>query len=254
MPALSTPVSGVTRRAPSSGGLPPAHLPPTGGGGGGGEEDRARGLPAGPGERLYRVRIFLLSFLAADLLFFVLLVFLFFARQSGTHMDPLSRRFVGDWHPVLLPPILFLNTAALVLSSLTMELARHHIFREFDVLEEWLGLGRPALRRALAWVAVTLLLGVAFLAGQLEAWRQLMAQGFSFGTAATPASNFFYILTGVHAVHLVCGVLFLALCLPMLRLFGRVESRQIAIDTAAWYWHAMGLAWVLLYGVLLWGQ
>ena len=56
-------------------------------------------------------------------------------------MDARTLRQIGDWHPVLLPPILFLNTAVLVLSSLTMELARKHIFREIDVLEEWLGSG-----------------------------------------------------------------------------------------------------------------
>jgi hypothetical protein len=55
---------------------------------------------------------------------------------------------VGDWRPVLLPRILFLNTAALVLSSLTMEFARRHIFREIDVLEEWLGLGQPGFSAA----------------------------------------------------------------------------------------------------------
>jgi hypothetical protein len=74
-------------------------------------------------------------------MFFVVLVVLFYARQAGTHMDPRSLRQVGDWHPVLLPPILYLNTAVLLLSSLSMERARLHIFREFDVLEEWLGLG-----------------------------------------------------------------------------------------------------------------
>ncbi len=76
-------------------------------------------------------------------------------------MNPRTSEPVGDWHPVLLPPILYLNTAVLLLSSLTMEIARSNIFREIDVLEEWLGLGRPALRRTLPWVAATLFLGGA---------------------------------------------------------------------------------------------
>ncbi len=71
-------------------------------------------------------------------------------------MDPETFRQIGDWHPILLPPILFLNTAVLLLSSLAVERARLHIFREIDVLEEWLGLGRPALRRALPWIGLTL--------------------------------------------------------------------------------------------------
>ena len=111
-------------------------------------------------------------------------------------MDARTMRQIGDWHPVLLPPILFLNTAVLVLSSLTMEIARRHIFREIDVLEEWLGLGRPALRRTRPWLAATLGLGLLFLLGQALAWRQLTAQGFAFDRWATPASYFFYSLPG----------------------------------------------------------
>jgi cytochrome c oxidase subunit 3 len=169
-------------------------------------------------------------------------------------MDPRTHELSRDWQPVLLPPILYLNTAVLLLSALTMELARQNIFREVDVMEEWLGLGRPALRRTLPWMAATLTLGVLFLTGQVMAWRQLTAQGFAFGKWATPASYFFYIITGLHAAHLVLGIAALTLCLGTLGLLKRVELRQIAVDVTAWYWHVMGLAWLLLLVVLTAGQ
>jgi cytochrome c oxidase subunit 3 len=156
--------------------------------------------------------------------------------------------------PLLLPPILYLNTAVLLLSSLTMERARLNIFREVDVLEEWLGLGRPALRRTLPWVAATLALGIVFLAGQVLAWRQLTAQGFAFDRWSTPASYFFYVITGLHAAHLVAGIAALIFCLSFLGMLKRVEYRQIAVDSTAWYWHAMSLAWLLLMAVLAAGQ
>src|SRR5208282_2899838 len=111
---------------------------------------------------------------------------------------------------------------------------RRHIFREFDVLEEWLGLGRPALRRTLLWLGATLALGLMFLAGRVVAWRQLTAQGFAFNRWASPASYFFYLITGLHAAHLVIGVLMLVFCLSALALLKRVESRQIAVDATAW--------------------
>jgi cytochrome c oxidase subunit 3 len=135
-----------------------------------------------------------------------------------------------------------------------METARRHIFREFDVLEEWLGLGRPALRRTLPWLAATLFLGTLFLFGQFQAWRQLTAQGFGFDRWATPASYFFYVITGLHAAHLVFGVLALLLCLFGLSLLQRVDDRQIAVDATAWFWHAMGIAWLVLFAVLVLGQ
>jgi cytochrome c oxidase subunit 3 len=169
-------------------------------------------------------------------------------------MDPRTLQQIGDWHPVLLPRILYFNTAILAFSSITMEFARRHIFREFDVLEEWLGLGRPALRRTLPWLGATLALGLMFLAGQVVAWRQLTAQGFAFNRWATPSSYFFYLITGLHAAHLFGGVIILVICLSALALLKRVESRQIAVDATAWFWHTMGVAWLILFGVLVFGQ
>ena len=156
------------RKDPGIGGKPPVTRRPTGGGGNGGDDD-SKSDRRGPRELLHRVRLFEFSALAADMLFFVVLVLFFFARQAGFRMDPRTHQTFHDWHPVLLPPILFLNTAALLLSSLTMEKARQSIFREIDVLEEWLGLGRPALRNTQPWVAATLAFGSLFLAGQVLA-------------------------------------------------------------------------------------
>jgi cytochrome c oxidase subunit 3 len=229
---------------------------PTGGGSGGsgGGDDEWKDQGRGPRELLHRIRLFLFSALAGDMLFFAALVLFFFARQASLQMDPRTHEFTRDWHPVLLPPILYLSTAVLLVSSLTMELARQNIFREIDVLEEWLGLGRPALRRTLPWVGATLLFGALFLSGQGLAWRQLTAAGFAFNRGSTPASYFFYVITGLHAAHLVLGVLALILCLSVLGRLKRVEYRQIAIDLTAWFWHTMVLTWLLLFAVLVFGQ
>jgi cytochrome c oxidase subunit 3 len=241
------------RKEPGIGGKPPVTRRPTGGGGGGGDDDW-KNERRGPRELLHRNRLAVFLVLAADMVFFAVLVIIFYANQAGTHMDPRSHEQIGDWHPVSLPPIIYLNTALLLLSSLTMEMARRGIFRELDVLEEWLGMGKPALKRALPWLGATLALGSLFLAGQITAWKQLTAQGFAFNRYSTPASYFFYVITGVHGAHLVLGVLALVFCLTALSLLKRVEFRQIAVDTTAWYWHAMGLAWLLLLAVLASGQ
>jgi cytochrome c oxidase subunit 3 len=135
-----------------------------------------------------------------------------------------------------------------------MENARLSIFHEIDVLEEWLGLGRPALRRTLPWVGATLALGILFLAGQWMAWKQLTARGFALDQWSTPASYFFYLITGAHAAHLILGVGGLIVCLSCLNLFKRIEFRQIAVDSTAWFWHVMGLTWVVLFAVLVLGQ
>jgi cytochrome c oxidase subunit III len=254
MPSTFTHIPAETeRKEPGIGGKPPVTRRPTGGGGGGGDDDW-KNERRGPRELLNKVRFFVFLALSADMMFFAVLVVIFYARQSGMHLNPVSHEQVGDWHPIMLPPILFLNTAVLLLSSLTMEWARRNIFRELDVLEEWLGLGKPALRRALPWLGATLVLGGMFLSGQVIAWNQLTAQGFAFNRYSTPASYFFYIITGLHAAHLLLGVCGLLVCLFTLGWFKRVEYRQVAVDTTAWYWHAMGLAWLLLFAVLIGAQ
>jgi cytochrome c oxidase subunit 3 len=107
----------------------------------------------GPRELLTRYRRMILFILAGDMMFILPVAIMFMAHQGVGHFDPRTQEYIGDWHPVQLPPILFLNTAVLILSSLTMEIARRHIFHELDVVEEWLGLGRPALRQTLPWLA-----------------------------------------------------------------------------------------------------
>ena len=146
-----------------------------------------------------------------------------------------------------------LRRAILILSSLTMEMARRQLFREIDVMDEWLGLGRPAVKRAAPWLIATLVLGSLFLAGQWIAWEQLVQQGFYFNSP-DPSSHFFYLITGVHGLHLLLGIVALAGALAAMFILRRIELRQIVVDCTAWYWHTMGLFWIFLFGLLAFFQ
>ncbi|MGA7832020.1 MAG: cytochrome c oxidase subunit 3 [Terracidiphilus sp.] len=255
MPATFTHKPAKKRRQkPGFGGPPPTIRRPTGGGDDGGGDDHWESENRGPHKLLQRIRFFVFSALAGDMMFFAVLVAVFFASHGASHQDPRTHEQIGDWHPVLLPPILYLDTAILLLSCLTMEIARRSIFREIDALEEWLGMGRPALNRALPWLGATLALGTLFLGGQWWAWKQLAAQGFAFNRNVTPATYFLYLITGAHAAHILLGVAALIFCLCALGWLKRVEFRQITLDATAWYWHVMSVAWLLLLGVLVLGQ
>ena len=98
-----------------------------------------------------------------------------------------------DWTAICMPRVLLLSTALILISSVTMEVARRKSQR--------------LLRSAAtpAWLLVTMLLGLAFLASQLVAWKQLARQGVYL--ASNPHSSFFYLLTATHAVHLAGGLL-----------------------------------------------
>jgi len=239
------------RKDPGFGGKPPLDRRPTGGGGGDENWDSHHSRRHGPREQLIRYRMAVFSILAADLVFFAVLVSAFFVRQNAIHISP-SDNIVSDWHPLSAPPILWINTAILLLSAFTMEVARRQLFHEIDIMEEWLGLGRPAVRRAAPWLIATIVLGITFLAGQWIAWRQLAQQGFLF--TSNPNSYFFYLVTGTHAVHLFLGIGALVFTLVAMFRFKRVEMRQIAVDCTAWYWHAMGLFWLFLFVLIAFFQ
>jgi cytochrome c oxidase subunit 3 len=188
--------------------------PPGHGGGGGG----GRPLPA----RVYRMGM---AFgLAGIAMLFVALTSAYVVRQG---LDP-------DWRAIPMPAILWGNTIVLLASSFTVEIARR----------AW----KPA-----GWLAGTLGLGLAFLAGQFAAWRQLSSSGVYLST--NPHSSFFYLLTGLHAAHVLGGLAALSyvagrsLVPGRAPLPGRAGAARV-LEATALYWHFMDALWVYLFLLL----
>jgi cytochrome c oxidase subunit 3 len=130
------------------------------------------------------------------------------------------------------------STALIVASSLTFARAKASL-RHGEA---------PGYR---LWLLVTLLLGLGFLAAQLLAWRQLVDAGVYLAT--NPHSSFFYVLTGLHAVHLLGGILALAaLYFFVSRAAGpEADARRRALtDVTGIYWHFMDALWVFLFLLL----
>ena len=148
----------------------------------------------------------------------------------------LVRRAGTDWHHVPLPGILWFNSILLLTSSVTIEAARTAQRRG------WLGGTRP-------WVAGSEILGLAFLAGQVVAWRQLAAQGVYL--PSNPYSSFFYTLTALHGLHLLGGVLALSYLLWRISRSNGVRIDPDVLDSCATYWHFVDGLWILLYFLLL---
>lgn len=148
----------------------------------------------------------------------------------------LVRQTTGsDWNALPLPPILWINTAVLLASSVTLERGRM-VSREKrpQALQEWL--------------SVTLLLGLVFLAGQLAAWRTFVAEGILLPTH--PHASFFYILTSVHAAHLLGGVAALTAALVAVLRTAPSPEREHRLKLCATYWHFVDGAWLYLFLVL----
>jgi len=181
---------------------------------------------------------------------FVAFTSAYIVRQGLPTFDPSTNSVVHDWIPVRLPTLLFLvNTCVLLLSSVTIERARRQLARQV-ALEPvhsipGVSLGRE---RKFPWLALTIILGLCFLAGQWLAWSDLAARGFYVATG--PSSSFVYLLTGAHAVHLLGGILALLAAGVSVVLNRPLASRRIVVDVTAWYWHFMALLWIYILALL----
>ena len=197
---------------------------PRGNGGGGfGGDDGPQ--PFSP-ER-YRVGMWV--GLASILMLFTALSSAYIVRAAGA----------SDWRPLLMPRLLWLSTALILASSFTIEIARRS-----------LKVGRE--QKYTRWLLATLLLGLGFLVSQFLSWRQLVAQGVYL--ASNPHSSFFYLLTGVHGLHLLGGII--GLDYLLLRTWRKrdeahaEEKRQATADAVTIYWHFMDALWLYLFGLL----
>jgi cytochrome c oxidase subunit III len=141
-----------------------------------------------------------------------------------------------DWVSTTLPPVVYLNTLILLSSSLTLEISRRSLRA---------GLGVQFKR----WLYGTLVLGVAFVACQLIAWRQLASRGVYLAT--NPSSSFFYLLTAAHGVHLLGGIVALCYLVFRARSIVTAPSKPVSVDLTAIYWHFMDGLWVYILLLLM---
>ena len=212
MPPTTTPTLELPRTPREPG------RPPGGGPGGGGPGDGS----AAPSVSPARIGVWLL----------VAAITILFAAFTSTY---LVRRNAGDWPAVVLPPVLWLTTAVLLISSGTMEAARQAAGRGT----------RAPLRR---WLGVTTVLGLVFLGGQLMAWKQLAASGVFMAT--NPHSAFFYLLTGAHGLHLVGGIGALIFALAKAPAAPTRAAALDVTDPVATYWHFLDGLWLYLFLIL----
>jgi cytochrome c oxidase subunit 3 len=231
-------------RAPYRGGT--IDVPPPSGGGDGQSGSGSPDYSA----RLRRARLGLAVGLTPVIMLFVSFTSAYIVRQGLPTLDEHTQRYVRDWLPVNLPwLILLVNTVVLIISSVSMELARRGVTREVALAPvksiPGVSLGEE---KSFPWLGLTVLLGAGFLFGQWMAWRELAYRGFFLSTS--PSSSFVYLLTGMHAIHLAGGVLALLYAATITILRKPVEVRRIVIDITAWYWHFMALLWIYIFALL----
>jgi len=233
----STPVDDIGHRPPE----PPIT--------GGGDEGRGGDIPD-YGARLRRARLGLICGIATVGMVFISLTSAYIFRRGLPTFQGESNSYVRDWGSVDLPwTLLGINTLILLVSSVTMELARRKAARQAALAPvtsiPGISLGEE---KNLPWLGITVVLGFAFLVGQGLAWGELHNRGFFVST--NPSSSFAFLLTVAHALHLAGGMIALVWASSASLLHKPVEARRIAVDITAWYWHFMAVLWIYIFLLL----
>ncbi len=167
-------------------------------------------------------RLFLWSLLGTIGMLFMAMVSAYLVRRSGS-----------DWQPITLPRFLGWNALLLIPGTFVLSRAKSAAQENPGAIFIWIGMAT--------------LLGILFLAGQIYCWEIWLKQ--SIGVATNPYSSFFYLFSGMHALHVGAGIVWLLI------LFWRSHSPESrpsyhAICCAADYWLFLALLWLGLIGVL----
>lgn len=173
-------------------------------------------------------KLALWTFLAVVAVLFFLLV-----TAYGTRMA------YEDWRPAPQVNLLWANTFVLVLSSVALQWAQYSVRRgQMDAM-------RVGLLAAGAFTVV-------FLFGQVLAWRQLATMVYFEVT--NPAIAFFYLITGVHGLHLLGGLV--AWGRTVAKVWGNFDVARIrqSVELCTVYWHFLLLVWLVLFGLLFTGN
>lgn len=180
---------------------------------------------------------------------FIVSIILFFGGLTSAYIVSKGIEMEKDmWHFFELPSVLWLNTAILVVSSAMIQIGL------------W-GARKGDLRRARIGLTMAAVLGLIFLVGQVIAWSMLNEEGVVWGRGGSNSGNYLYLLTFVHGLHLVAGLIFIGYVFTRMVLQkgslkfpkgGKISL--VALENAVTFWHFLGLLWLYLFIFLLMNQ
>lgn len=167
---------------------------------------------------------------------FLVTVIMVFASLTSYYI---VRKSDGNWLEFDLPANLWMTSGIILLSSATMHWAYYSAKRDdFQKLK-------------LA-ILLTTLLGFGFLFGQFSAWEALYEGGIVFaGKQSNVAGSLLYLLSGLHGVHVIAGLIFLMIVTVRTFSFKVHSKNMLSIEMCATLWHFLGALWIYLFVFLL---
>lgn len=167
---------------------------------------------------------------------FIVSIVMIFAAMSSAYM---VRQAEGNWLDFEMPTIFWVNSGILLASSVTMHWA-------------YVAAKKDNLAMIKVAMIITTLLGLGFLVGQWYSWVALVDMKVFFaGTSSNPSGSFLYVITGLHAFHLVTGVVYLVIILGASFQYKIHSKSLVRMEMCATYWHFLDILWIYLFAFLL---
>jgi cytochrome c oxidase subunit 3 len=187
-----------------------------------GEDPNLKGRELAEG--MHPKRIALRMFLAVVFVLFMLFIVAYFIRME-----------LDDWRPMPEPGLLWVNTIMLFLCSAVMQWTR--------------GAAQKNMPRQVKWgMLVSGAFTLAFIFGQVGAWQELNNAGFFL--ASNPANAFFYVLTGLHGLHILGGLWVWTRSTFKAWSGTEVKAIRLSVELCAVYWHFLLLVWLIIFALL----
>lgn len=163
---------------------------------------------------------------------FLLITVTFLSRSQYYDFQALSGQ---PWLPFTQPTQLWLNTISLIVASLALQFAV--IFSK-----------KMQMNTSLVFVSLAAIFSCLFIIGQLLVWQKLTNTGYFINS--NPANSYFYLYTGLHALHLFGG--FFALVRVLAVFIRCTDPKHFSknLSLCAFYWHYLLLVWILLFLLL----
>jgi cytochrome c oxidase subunit 3 len=167
------------------------------------------------------------------LLFAMISMFMMFAGLTSAYLVSSSRK---DWiHTMILPPAFTISTIVIILSSITIHLAKKAIQKDNR-------------KKTTLFLLTTLALGLTFVFLQFKGFSQVVEMGYFFtGSESTVTSSFLYVLTILHLAHLAAGIFSLLIIIynHFKQKYNSIQST--GIELGAMFWHFLDILWVYLF-------
>lgn len=164
---------------------------------------------------------------------FIVTVVMIFASLTSAYI---VRQSEGNWLEFDLPEIFWYNSAVILLSSVALHWA-------------YISAKKDDLAKVRLGMVLTSILGAIFLVGQWYSWGALVDRDVFF--VGNPAGSFLYVFTGLHALHLISGVIFLIIVLISSFKYQVHSKNMDTMEMCVTYWHFLGGLWLYLFMFLL---